>query len=112
GMNTRAVERMRMERGLKRALERDELVVHYQPLVNLATRRIVGIEALVRWQHPERGLVLPDAFIPLAEETRLIAPLGDRVLQTACQQLRAWRDAGLGPFRVLVNLSMRQLQQA
>jgi diguanylate cyclase (GGDEF)-like protein/PAS domain S-box-containing protein len=112
GMNARAIERMSMERGLRRALERGELVVHYQPLVSLATGRIVGTEALVRWRHPERGLVFPDAFIPVAEETRLIVPLGGWVLETACLQLRAWRDAGFGSLRMLVNLSMRQLQQA
>jgi EAL domain-containing protein (putative c-di-GMP-specific phosphodiesterase class I) len=112
GMNVRAIERMSLERGLRRALERGELVVHYQPLFSLGARRIVGVEALVRWLHPERGLVYPDAFIPLAEETRLIVPIGSWVLETACQQLRVLRDLGFAPLRMLVNLSMRQLQQA
>jgi diguanylate cyclase (GGDEF)-like protein/PAS domain S-box-containing protein len=111
GMNTRALERMSLETGLRRALERDEFVLHYQPLVDLASGRWVGTEALVRWQHPQRGLLLPDMFIPLAEESRLILPLGDWVMHAACMQLRRWRDAGLDRLRMSVNLSMRQLQQ-
>ena len=111
GMNTRALERMSLESGLRRALERDEFVLHYQPLVDLATGRWVGTEALVRWQHPQLGLVPPDTFIPLAEESRLILPLGEWVMQAACMQLRRWRDAGLDGLRMSVNLSMRQLQQ-
>jgi diguanylate cyclase (GGDEF)-like protein len=111
GMNTRALERMSLESGLRRALERDEFVLHYQPLVDLATGRWVGTEALVRWQHPQRGLVPPDTFIPLAEESRLILPLGEWVMHAACAQLRQWRDAGLPGLRMSVNLSMRQLQQ-
>jgi diguanylate cyclase (GGDEF)-like protein/PAS domain S-box-containing protein len=111
GMNTRALERMSLESGLRRALERDEFILHYQPIVDLASGRWVGTEALVRWQHPQRGLVPPDTFIPLAEESRLILPLGDWVMQAACDQLRRWRDEGLDHLRMSVNLSMRQLQQ-
>jgi diguanylate cyclase (GGDEF)-like protein/PAS domain S-box-containing protein len=111
GMNARAMERMSLESGLRRALERSEFVLHYQPLVDLATGRWIGTEALVRWQHPQRGLLAPDTFIPLAEESRLILPLGDWVMHAACAQLKEWRDAGLGPLRMSVNLSMRQLQQ-
>jgi diguanylate cyclase (GGDEF)-like protein/PAS domain S-box-containing protein len=111
GMNSRALERMSLERGLRRALDREEFVLHYQPLVSLATGRIVGMEALVRWQHPDRGLVYPKTFIPVAEESRLIVPLGEWVLHTACRQLRAWRDDGFESLRMSVNLSARQLQQ-
>jgi diguanylate cyclase (GGDEF)-like protein/PAS domain S-box-containing protein len=111
GMNARALERMSVERGLRRALERQEFVLHYQPLVRLADRRIIGVEALVRWQHPERGLVYPETFIPVAEESRLIVPLGEWVLNTACAQLAAWRAAGVEGLRMAVNLSARQFQQ-
>jgi diguanylate cyclase (GGDEF)-like protein/PAS domain S-box-containing protein len=111
GMNTRALERMSLESGLRRALERDEFILHYQPIVDLASGRWVGAEALGRWQHPQRGLLPPDTFIPLAEESRLILPLGDWVMHAACAQLRRWRDAGLDRLRMSVNLSMRQLQQ-
>lgn len=110
-MNARALERMSLERELRRGIGRGEFALVYQPLVSLANGRIVGAEALVRWNHPERGLVLPETFIPVAEESRLIVPLGEWVLETACQQLRAWRDAGFDSLRMLVNLSVRQLQQ-
>jgi diguanylate cyclase (GGDEF)-like protein len=104
-----ALERVDMEAGLRRALERDELVVHYQPIVDLRTERIVGFEALVRWQHPERGLVPPMSFIPLAEETGLIIPLGLQVLENACRQARQWRERWPGERLVMsVNLSPRQ----
>jgi diguanylate cyclase (GGDEF)-like protein/PAS domain S-box-containing protein len=111
GMNARALERMSLEGNLRRAVERGEFVLHYQPLLNLATGRIVGLEALVRWQHPERGLVAPDVFIPVAEESRLIVPLGQWVLDAACRQLAALRRSGFGPLRMSVNLSARQFQQ-
>ncbi len=111
GMNARALERMSVERELRRALDRGELVLHYQPLVALADARPVGVEALVRWNHPERGLIFPDAFIPVAEESRLIVPMGEWVLNEACRQLSAWRAAGLDGLRMAVNLSARQLQQ-
>ncbi|MEO7664610.1 MAG: EAL domain-containing protein [Candidatus Limnocylindrales bacterium] len=104
-----ALERVDLEADLRAGIERDELVVHYQPIVNLATERIVGFEALVRWQHPRRGLVPPVAFIPLAEETNLIIPLGLRVLEKACVQARRWREQFPGEGLVMsVNLSPRQ----
>jgi len=91
-------------------LERDELVLHYQPLVSVASGRIVGCEALVRWRPPGEALVPPARFIPLAEETGLIEPLGNWVLRTACAQAKAWLDAGL-PLLLAVNLSARQFQR-
>jgi diguanylate cyclase (GGDEF)-like protein/PAS domain S-box-containing protein len=111
GMNSRALERMALEGRLRRALERDEFVLHYQPIVDLATGAIVGMEALLRWQHPERGLVGPDTFIPVAEDCRLIIPIGEWVLGEACRQLRRWHDQGFTSLRIAVNLSARQFQQ-
>jgi EAL domain-containing protein (putative c-di-GMP-specific phosphodiesterase class I) len=110
-MNARVLARVRLERELRRALETKEFVVYYQPQVNVDTGQILAMEALVRWQHSERGLVYPDDFIPLAEETGLIVPLGEWVLRTACAQNRAWQDARLPPLRVAVNLSARQFRQ-
>lgn len=110
-MNTKTLERLALENNLRRALERKELIVYYQPRVKINTGQIVGMEALVRWQHPEQGLISPVKFIPLAEETGLIIPLGEWVLQTACAQTKAWQEAGLPPLRVGVNLSARQFQQ-
>lgn len=110
-MNVNIMERLALERDFRHAVERGELVLHYQPLADVATGRITGAEALVRWRHPTRGLVLPDDFIPMAEETGLILPMGEWVLRTACKQNRAWQDAGCAPMRVTVNLSARQLQE-
>ncbi len=110
-MNARIAERLAVENSLRHGLVSGEFAVHYQPQVNIDTGQIVGAEALVRWQHPERGLVLPAEFIPVAEETGLIVPLGEWVLRTACAQNRAWQEAGLPPLRVAVNLSARQFQQ-
>jgi len=107
-MNARSLERLNMESGLRRALEKGEFVLHYQPQLNLRSGEIIGAEALVRWQSPERGLVPPNDFIPLAEETGLIVALGEWVLRTACLQNRAWQAAGLAPITMAVNLSARQ----
>jgi PAS domain S-box-containing protein/diguanylate cyclase (GGDEF)-like protein len=107
-LNQGANDRFKLESGLRRAVERNELELHYQPQVDIASGRIVGAEALLRWRHPERGLVPPGVFIGLAEETGLILPIGDWVLSAACNQLRQWRDAGLPLVPVSVNLSAHQ----
>ncbi len=110
-MNERVNERLALENALRRAIERKEFLLHYQQRVDLKTGAIVGAEALVRWLHPEWGLVRPARFIPLAEETGLIVPIGEFVLREACRQVRAWLDAGLKPGVVSVNLSARQFRQ-
>ena len=109
-MNERLNQRMDMERQLRQAIERQEFVLFYQPKVSLHSGRVVGMEALIRWQHPQRGLVGPGAFIPLAEETGLIEPIGAWVLHTACRQLKAWQDAGRPKIPVAVNVSVRQFK--
>lgn len=107
-MNVHTVERLELESDLRHALERQEFLLHYQPKVEVATGLITGIEALLRWNHPRRGLMSPMEFIPLAEETGLIVPIGEWVLATACAQTKAWQDQGLSKLGVAVNLSARQ----
>jgi diguanylate cyclase (GGDEF)-like protein/PAS domain S-box-containing protein len=108
-MNVRAVERQSIEEDLRRALERDEFVLHYQPKIDLRTGRITGAEALVRWMHPTRGLLAPAHFIPIAEDSGLILPIGNWVLREACRQARAWLDAGVPVGTMAVNVSAMEL---
>ncbi len=110
-MRERLGERVQMETAMRRALERREFVLYYQPQVDIGTGRIVAMEALIRWQHPEMGMVAPGRFIPLAEETGMILQLGAWVLESACAQLVAWQKEGRGHLRVAVNVSARQMSE-
>ncbi len=110
-MNAEAPRRLTLETDLRRALERREFLLHYQPKVDLASGWITGTEALLRWQHPKQGLISPLDFIPLLEETGLIVPVGRWVLHSACVQNKSWQEAGHAPLRVAVNLSARQFKQ-
>jgi diguanylate cyclase (GGDEF)-like protein/PAS domain S-box-containing protein len=109
-LNTRAHEKFLLIEELRLAIVRSEFVLHYQPQVDLRTGRIFAVEALIRWNHPRLGLVAPMKFVPLAEETGLIVPIGDWVLQTACRQCKAWQDAGLPHLNMSVNVSARQFR--
>ncbi|MEA2570842.1 MAG: hypothetical protein QOI24_2843 [Acidobacteriota bacterium] len=109
-MNSRALERLSLENAMRRALERGEFVLHYQPQINLATNEIDGMEALMRWNHPTQGLVQPATFIPIAEETRLIVPMGEWALREACRQAKEWQKTKYPTLRMAVNLSPRQFQ--
>ena len=110
-MNEAAVERLMTKSRLKRAFERDELLVHYQPKYNIVTGELFGAEALVRWELPDRGLILPSDFIPIAEETNLIIEIGEWVLDKVCEDFRLWQRSATSPGRVSVNLSLKQLRQ-
>ncbi|HAR96913.1 MAG TPA: hypothetical protein DCR97_13285, partial [Deltaproteobacteria bacterium] len=110
-MHHEALAVLQLEADLRKALEMGEFRLHYQPIVSLADGRVAAVEALVRWQHRERGLVPPGEFIPLAEETGLIVPLGQWIFENACLQVDRWRQQGLGPFKVAVNVSARQFWQ-
>jgi diguanylate cyclase (GGDEF)-like protein len=111
-MNSRALERLSLENSLRHALDRGELVLHYQPMIRLATNRVAGMEALLRWKRPDQGIILPGTFIGIAEETRLIVPIGDWVLREACRQAKAWQETRFPGLRMSVNLSPRQFQHA
>ncbi|TPW18092.1 MAG: hypothetical protein FD130_401, partial [Halothiobacillaceae bacterium] len=107
----RAKEHLSLEQGLRQALAKNEFVLYYQPQFSLTTHKMVGVEALIRWQHPHLGLISPTKFIPIAEETGLIEPIGEWVLESVCQQIGLWRAAGLTPPRVGVNISGRQIMR-
>ncbi|KAM3099153.1 putative bifunctional diguanylate cyclase/phosphodiesterase [Phormidesmis sp. 146-35] len=111
-MDAVEAERRLIESDLGKALEQSEFQLYYQPQVNLMTGQIVGVESLIRWCHPQRGMIPPNAFIPVAEEMGLIIPIGEWVLRTACLQAQQWQQMSLQPLQVSVNLSMRQFQQA
>ncbi len=110
-MKKRATERLSLEARLRRAIVNGELFLAYQPQIHLASGHVIGAEALVRWNDPERGVVPPASFIPAAEESRLIVPLGEWVLRAACRQMRQWLEEGVAMPRISVNLSARQFQQ-
>jgi diguanylate cyclase (GGDEF)-like protein len=111
-MNAQALKRLALETSMRRAIENEEFITYYQPLVNLATGEVVGSEALVRWRHPEFGVLPPAKFIGLAEDTGMIVDIGDFVMHTACAQTRAWQDRGYGRLRIAVNVSARHFRQA
>ena len=111
-LNIAAVERMTLESALRKAVERDELLAYYQPCVDIRTGGICGVKALARWRHPDLGIVTPDQFIPLAEETGLIVPIGEWMLRRACEQNKSWQDDGLRRVEIGVNISAKQFQFA
>ncbi|MGI0482172.1 EAL domain-containing protein [Geminocystis sp. CENA526] len=111
-MDFKATERLKLERDLRIAIEENQFKIYYQPIVNLESREIQGFEALIRWQHPEKGLLSPLAFIDVAEETGLIIPIGTWMLESACQQLLIWQETFNKPLKVNVNLSVKQLQES
>ncbi|SDS99749.1 PAS domain S-box-containing protein/diguanylate cyclase (GGDEF) domain-containing protein [Paenibacillaceae bacterium GAS479] len=111
-MNEVVSRRMNLEIGLRKGIIKNEFTVHYQPQVDILSGTVVGVEALLRWQHPQLGLISPAEFIPLAEETGLIIPIGEWVLREACRQNKEWQDANLPPMRIAVNISTRQFQQS
>lgn len=110
-MNARGQELLALETDLRRALEREELELYYQPQMDLRSGRIAGLEALLRWQHPRHGLMSPEDFVPMLEETGLVVPVGEWVLHSACAQYRRWRDAGVEPLRISINVSARQFRE-
>jgi predicted signal transduction protein with EAL and GGDEF domain len=109
-MNVRALERQAIEEGLRHAVERDELVLHYQPILDLWSGAPTGVEALIRWRHPQRGLLLPEHFMEIAEESGLIVPMGRWVLREACRQGKIWEALGLPPIRIAINASAVELR--
>jgi diguanylate cyclase len=111
-MNELMAKKMNLELGLRKAIENEEFELYYQPQIDVKTGEVEGVEALIRWKHPELGMVPPDEFIPLAEETGLIIPIGNWVIQRACQQAKSWVDSGFAKIRIGINISARQFQQS
>ncbi|MBK5259599.1 MAG: EAL domain-containing protein [Thermoanaerobaculia bacterium] len=111
-VNAKALQRIAMEHGLRKALQNDEFTLHYQPIFDLRSNRISGMEALLRWTSPEMGSIPPASFIPIAESTGVMVPIGDWVMRTACEQAKTWHDAGFKNLSLAVNLSVTQLQQS
>lgn len=110
-MHAQALERLSLEADLRKALAKGEFLLHYQPQIDVKTNQLIGLEALLRWQHPQLGWIPPSIFIPIAEESGLICEIGDWVLESACRQMQTWKAAGLPPVRIAVNLSAQQFQQ-
>ena len=110
-MDRGTLDRLTLESDLRAALQRNEFMLYYQPQVDIETGRLIGMEALIRWKHPDKGIIMPNEFIPLAEENGLIVPIGEKVIEEACRQNAAWQQAGLPPIPVSVNLSVRQFLQ-
>ncbi|MED2743702.1 putative bifunctional diguanylate cyclase/phosphodiesterase [Brevibacillus porteri] len=104
-------KKLQLERELRKALDEKQFTLHYQPKIHLQTGQIIGMEALIRWEHPDLGLIPPIQFIPIAEETGLIVPLGEWVMRTACQQIKVWQETGFTQLAVAVNISLRQFMQ-
>jgi len=111
GMDVRTFESVKLENALYKALDQEELEIYYQPQIDFIKNQIVGVEALLRWNHPQKGMIAPDQFIPIAEETALILPIGEWVLKNACKQLKEWQRQGYPEFSISVNLSVRQFEQ-
>jgi diguanylate cyclase (GGDEF)-like protein/PAS domain S-box-containing protein len=110
-MTARAMEHLDLQAGLRHALDKGEFILHYQPQLDIESNRIISVEALVRWQHPEKGMISPAQFIPVAEDSGLIVPMGEWILRTACLQAKAWQEQGLPPVCMAVNLSARQFRE-
>ena len=110
-MNITTIERLDLESKLRKALDRKEFVLHYQPQLDTKTKKIIAVEALIRWMHPDKGMMAPMTFIPLAEETGLIIPIGEWILRTACNQNKSWQQAGLPSIRITINISSVQFSQ-
>jgi diguanylate cyclase (GGDEF)-like protein len=109
-MSVTAMERLDLENSLRKALERDEFAVHYQPIIDLHKNEVVGVEALLRWQHPDKGIINPNDFVPLSEDCGLIVPIGEWLVRTVCKQLRLWREEGLEKQNVSINIAPRQFR--
>ena len=111
GTATKTLERILLENELRKSVHLGHFHLDYQPKVNLKTGKLIGVEALVRWNHPDLGRIPPDKFIPVAEETKIIIPLGEWVLREACGQAKKWQDSGYKPFRMAINMSAVQLEE-